>query len=298
MKNTTSAPVVVGVDGSAESLAAVSLAAAEAALRDAPLRVVHARVSGATADAETLGSHDVSATMAAALRTALDARPGLEITTEIVDASASTVLLDESDTSAVLVIGARGSGGVSQLLLGSVALDVVTRAHRPVMMARGTEPATDAPVVVGVSGAPTGRDAIGYAFAEAEARGVPLHAVHAFHYPYSRDASPIAEREHERANRLLANWVGEWSDKYPTVAVHLFSVHALDPVAALLDFSSSAGLLVLGSRHRGKLRTRLLGSTGYTLMRTSQCPLAIVHKEPQPGQPQHFASALTERARV
>lgn len=293
MTKPTSPPVVVGVDGSTESLSAVTLAAVEATLRDVPLRLVHARTAASTETVEP--RPDAARVMAAAHRTVLATHPQLDITTEIVDTAASTLLLDEADTASLLVIGARGAGGVSPMLLGSVALDLVTRAHQPVILARGAAPAADAPVVVGVSGAPTGRDAVGFAFAEAEARRVPLHAVHAFHYPYTMDETKVSQRDHHRADRLLTDWVEEWRDKYPSVDLRLFSVHAVDPVAALIDFSSTAGLLVLGARQRGKLRARLLGSTGYTLMRTSQCPLAIIHREPSLSPPRHFAPALAER---
>lgn len=294
MTKPTSPPVVVGVDGSTESLAAVRLAATAAALRDVPLRMVHAR--GGSPAADTGDAPEGPTAMAVAHRAALASRPGLDVTTAVVDASPAGVLLDEAETAALLVIGARGTGGVSRMLLGSVALDLVTRAQRPVMLARGEEPAADAPILVGVSGAPTGRNAVGFAFAEAEARAVPLHAVHAFNYPYTTDESQVTDRDRHRAGRLLANWVDEWRDKYPGVAVRLSAVHAVDPVAALIGYSGSAGLLVLGARQRGKLRARLLGSTGYTLMRTSRCPLAIIHKEPQPVAAHHFGSAFAHRS--
>lgn len=279
--------IVVGVDGSAESLAAVRLAAGEAGLRRAPLRVVHARGGEAGLDA--------AAVVARARRVALDVDAGIEVAVAVEPGTAEAVLFAEAEDASVVVVGARGRGAVSPLLLGSVALDLVTRVRRPVLLARGGRPVAEAPVVVGVSGAPTGRDAVGFGFREARARGVALHAVHAFAHPFTRDEERIAQRDHDRAHRLLTGWVAEWRDRYPEVAVELFSVHAIDPVAALLDFSSTAGLLVLGARQPGRLRARLLGSTGYALMRTSQCPLAIVHRQPLAASPQ-LATVAVDRS--
>jgi nucleotide-binding universal stress UspA family protein len=54
-------------------------------------------------------------------------------------------------------------------------------------------------------------------------------------------------------------------------------VHSLDPARLLVDASAKAGLVVVGSRRRGEIRSLLLGSVGYTLLDQAACPVALVH---------------------
>ena len=73
----------------------------------------------------------------------------MHATAALVDGAAAPVLLGESRTSVLLVIGDRGLGGLGSLLLGSVALHTTAHAACPVLVVRGPEGLTG-PVVVGV----------------------------------------------------------------------------------------------------------------------------------------------------
>ncbi|GID98222.1 universal stress protein [Amorphoplanes digitatis] len=88
------------------------------------------------------------------------------------------VLIRESATADLLVLGHRGRGGFAALLLGSVAIKVAAHAACPVLITRGPPPA-GGDVVVGVDGSAAGGAAIGFAFQEAALRGVGLRALHA-----------------------------------------------------------------------------------------------------------------------
>lgn len=81
-----------------------------------------------------------------------------------------------------MVLGDRGLGGVTRLLVGSVAVALAAEGDCPVVVVRG-EPAvaveSPLPVVLGVDGSPTSEAAIAFAFeaaARAE-RGAPLVAL-------------------------------------------------------------------------------------------------------------------------
>ncbi|MER6687582.1 universal stress protein [Streptomyces minutiscleroticus] len=135
--------IAVGVDGSAESLAAAGWAAREAELRSAVLRVVHAGDQPPHAyvpfagEAVPLPHTDLSARMLSEVRASLAyRRPGLRIIAEQVPgqpATALPVLARETD---LLVLGSRGLGRTTGALLGSVATAAVARAERPVVLER------------------------------------------------------------------------------------------------------------------------------------------------------------------
>ena len=150
--------VLVGVDGSPESGAALTYAVAEANRRGAGLRVVstyfpeyavHGHTRPLTAS-ETGIEVDVEAQTRRMVEEALAGEavtPAVEIV--VAAGPAAGVLIDRSSEVDVLVLGHRGRGGFASMLLGSVGLQCVLHAHCPVIVVRPT----------GVTGsAPTGAD--------------------------------------------------------------------------------------------------------------------------------------------
>ncbi|EWM63641.1 universal stress protein, partial [Micromonospora sp. M42] len=140
------AAVVVGVDGSEPATRAVLLAAREATRRNRPLRVVHgfiwpllgvpvAAPAGAPPHAGL--RHQAEQLVADAVNAAQAQERGLRITGEIIDGEAAAVLIGESPTAALIVLGDRGLGGFASLVIGSVALQVTAYADCPVLVARG-----------------------------------------------------------------------------------------------------------------------------------------------------------------
>lgn len=140
--------VVVGVDGSHESVAALALAVKEARWRGASLQVVaayaypHAMLVVPFApDPPT--PEDVQRDAEAAIELALaevrahgDDLAGLEIERVTVGGPAAAALMAAADGADLLVVGARGLGGFKGLLLGSVSQQCVQHAPCPVLVAR------------------------------------------------------------------------------------------------------------------------------------------------------------------
>src|SRR5689334_10135070 len=126
MQSPDDRPVLVGVDGSPSSTAALDLAAAEAALRDRPLRIVHVREP---ADRwPTVGRCaprpvDPDLILAEARERVADRYPGLVVDTSVMTGLPSVVLIDESAGAALTVAGHQGGGGY----LGRAAGSVCTR---------------------------------------------------------------------------------------------------------------------------------------------------------------------------
>jgi nucleotide-binding universal stress UspA family protein len=136
-------------------------------------------------------------------------------------------------------------------------------------------------VVVGADGSEGSTGAIGYAFAQASERLLPLTVVHVSTPASSRttvglrptrsDLAAIAQ--HEQA--LTAEEVAGWSEQYPDVRVnrHVLSGH---PVTALVEHSEGAEMLVVGSRGRSAFAGLLLGSVSQGVLQHAHCPVAVV----------------------
>lgn len=277
--------VVVGVDGSGSALLAVRWAAVEARRRRAPLWVVNVcpwpkhQFGG-----ETLGLNYVNAfvrlareQVAAAAAVARDAAPSGEVAEQVVIGYPVPVLLDEARRAQLVVLGSRGLGGVTGLVVGSVAVALAAHAACPVVVVRGeaSGAAGSAPVVVGVGDGPDDEVAIGFGFHAAEARGVPLVAVHAWRH---RPVPGVAMAGHEledRHRRVLVDRLARWREKYPDVVVR--PVLAVGRASScLLAEAAHAQLVVVGSHRRRALTGLLLGSVGHALLRGASCPVAVV----------------------
>jgi nucleotide-binding universal stress UspA family protein len=87
------------------------------------------------------------------------------------------VLLAESNGADLLVLGDRGLGGLTDLIIGSVAVQTAAHARCPVLIVRGT-PLPDGPVVAGVDGSRTSALALDFAAEEASLRDTELVALH------------------------------------------------------------------------------------------------------------------------
>lgn len=286
------APVVVGVDGSPESRAAVDLAAWEAHWRRLPLRLVHAYQPPVMYGPSVAFVYDAATPLryARSLPRTEEERvrqryADLPLTTVTVVGEPSAVLLHECDGAALLVLGSRGMGSFRSLLLGSVSARVAVHATVPVIVVRppaegaGREPAG---VVVGVDGSPNAAAAVEFAFEEASARGSGLTAVYAWTVPPTSNLGPVTQWHYDpveaqqEADRVLAEAVAGWAEKYPDVEVVRRAVHSVNPVRDLLEESADAQLLVVGARGRGALTT-LLGSVSGGLVREARVPVAVVH---------------------
>jgi nucleotide-binding universal stress UspA family protein len=140
-------PVLVGVDGSTESLAALRFAAEAAAVSGSALHVLHAWVAPYWATAMwSPPIHDIDesrAVAAATLRNSVSAAlgdaPGPRVEQSVLEGPAGPALVEAAREADLLVVGSRGRGGWKALLLGSVSMHCITHAPGPVVVVR--EPA-------------------------------------------------------------------------------------------------------------------------------------------------------------
>ncbi|MBP0452309.1 universal stress protein [Kitasatospora sp. RG8] len=267
-------PVTVGVDSSEASQAALDWACDEAALRRLPLRLVRAPElpSGRQEDAALLAVERSRATAR---------RPEVSVTADLVEGKAREVLTEAAADAALLVVGARGSGGFPRLLLGSNTLYVAAHAPCPVVVVRTPQAAPDAAVVVGVEGGEHEEPVLAHAFLAAQRQELPLFAVHAWTYPLlmgpGHEVPVVYEESHIAAehDRLLTEVLTGWRERFPDVPVTT-SVVRSSAARELVAASTGRQLLVIG-RH-GKPRGPLgrLGSTSQAVVQHAECPVVVV----------------------
>ncbi|MGY2002685.1 universal stress protein [Blastococcus sp. SYSU DS1024] len=284
-------PVLVGVDGSDTARAAVAAGTDEARLRSAPLHLLTAttwpihdislspgqesELSGLVRDGAEIRLRELAAEAAGVL--------GADrVTWSVVDGDPVRALSAAAADAQLLVVGARGVGGVAGLVIGSTAAGLVAVSPCPVVVlpdetavvVRGRSS-----VVVGVEGRPEDEEVLRFAVAEALARGTDLVAVHAWQEVVLeaafRSMGPLVDWAgvHAGEERLLAEALAGWREKEPGLVVREVVVRDRAP-GALLAASMTAQLLVVGHRHR-RLLARL-GSTTHAVLHRAGCPVAVV----------------------
>lgn len=138
--------VVVGVDGSACSREALRFALEESRLRDARLQIVTAWTVPATAYAgmfipgidPTLFEQDAAAESTKAVEGARKLAPDVQIDATTPNGSAAAALVSAAGDADLLVVGSRGHGGFTGLLLGSVSQQLAEHAPCPVAIIHAT----------------------------------------------------------------------------------------------------------------------------------------------------------------
>jgi nucleotide-binding universal stress UspA family protein len=283
-----SGAVLVGVDGSAASLAAVDLALREAALRSRPVHVVYAdpwahHAGWAEIDPDATLTEELLADPQLVLRTALKhaAATGTGTTPvggEVLAGDPASILIGASARAELVVLGHRGRGGFAELLVGSVAAKVAAHAVCPVLVTRGAPP-REGDVLVGVDDSFTPSPALDFAFREAALRGVGLVAVHAWTGPYLSGPSDLLVYDPELARqeleRLLAEAVAGSRNGYQAVPVSTRLLWGR-ATRTLVGACQGAQLAVLGPRGAGGLPGLRLGSVTHALLHHAPCPVAVV----------------------
>ncbi|GGV00053.1 universal stress protein [Streptomyces litmocidini] len=282
--------ITVGVDGSAESLAAADWAAREAVLRGVPLRIVHAWLwqpldVSVVQDGERQAEYARTVLREAGTHVA-ERHSALQVTAEVVQDTAVAALLREAEASGMLVLGSRGHGAFVGFLLGSCGRQVIAAAKRPVVSVRTRDGLTrteGGEVVVGQQGTPEDSDAVlGFAFEEAAARGAALRAVRAWSLPPVFACSPgsmIAANEagalEPFEEKALAEALAPWRTRFPDVPV-TGHVEIGSAGQVLLSAVSNAQLLVVGRRTRRAPAGTRIGSVAHAALHHAPCPVAVV----------------------
>ncbi len=135
--------IVVGVDGSPPSRAALQWAAAEAADHQSDLVVVSVwepplipPTGNPSLGREVMTSDSAADDLVAVIRDELGENPPVLVQPRVAEGNPAHVLIESSQDADLLVVGTRGHGGFSGLLLGSVSQHVAAYAKCPVAVVR------------------------------------------------------------------------------------------------------------------------------------------------------------------
>ncbi|WP_370415916.1 universal stress protein [Streptomyces fradiae] len=277
--------VVVGVDGSPSARMAVLWAAAEADRRGRTLHLVHAADTDRRAlfaDAETIqavreAGRDL---LTETVSTVHERFPDLAVTKELSRQEPVAGLWAAAGHRGTIVVGNRGLGGFSTLLLGSVGMGVAARAEVPVIVVRGDG---DRPESGSVTAAVHGASDVSWllvAAAEADARKAVLRLVSVWNVlthvgsvaTMLDDLDEIArQRVHEI--KALADRV---SDFYPGLDVSHHVETGTSTPGNLVEATAHTDLLVMGREHRVLGAAPSLGRVAHVLLHHAHCPVEIV----------------------
>jgi nucleotide-binding universal stress UspA family protein len=262
-------PVVVGTDGSNESLRAVEWAAAEAARRSVPLHIVSvmavpAHVSASADFPVTLDDLMDSVyhqSLAAAAEWAATVAPGVAITTELLTGSPGRLLAEVAEAASLLVVGAYGFGGYAQPGTGPETRYMMVHASCPVAVIRVPDGIEHGEVAVGVRDVDNAQAALQFAFEEAALHKAHLSVIHA-----CDGNNPPAGH--------FAESLSNWQRLFPQVVVSCKQIDG-HPGRVLTAYTGFMDLTVIG-RHDGPNGSIGHGSALQALLSHAQAPIVIV----------------------
>ncbi|MEU2266074.1 universal stress protein [Streptomyces olindensis] len=216
---------------------------------------------------------------------------------EQVEGPATAALLKAAEDADLLVLGSRGLSGFTGFLVGSVALGVVAKAARPVVLVRAGEEAVNEhlrahdrtasgragnrDVVLGVDVNDPYVEVLDFGFETARLRDARLRVLHAWHAPNPFTLGP-GEVGLVSESQRAEEWLGflsavlhERRDKYPDVEV-LETVVDDKASNALLRAATGAGLLVVGHRLTERPTVPRTGPVTHAVIHHVGCPVAVV----------------------
>jgi nucleotide-binding universal stress UspA family protein len=281
--------IAVGVDGSEASLHALDWAVAQAKARDARLLLVCAYTlpafSATALDGGFAALDDAAIRRGAELVLAdAEARVGtVPVETRVVLGDPAGSLVDVSHEVGLIVVGSRGHGGFAGRLLGSVSSALPAHAWCPtVVVPLRSGPVPDRPsrIVVGVDGSRQAGVALKHAVDEAlrwDAELVAVAAVPVGHLTSALGRSTGADPDQVIADyeQAVAAAVEEATRDHPQLRVRRVVLDGTG-AAMLIEFSSTADLVVVGSRGRGGFVGLLLGSTSQAVLHHAASPVCVV----------------------
>jgi nucleotide-binding universal stress UspA family protein len=263
--------IIVGVDGSLGSRAALMWAADECRWRGLALLLLHAPNPADAALISIAGESGLRALDDAAgrlldeLSTVASARqPSVAVSSLLSHSAAADSLVDLSSGAAMIVVGSRGQGALGTML-GSVSTRVAAHAHCPVAVVPQLpyireNRATSMPIVVGMSATAAGRHAMDFALAEASIRGADVLAIR---------GGPAAEAS------SMKRELDEFRSRFEQLSITGRLVPG-DPAEEVLLAARTAQLLALGCHHSDDRWSTRLGPVATTVLHNAPCPVVVI----------------------
>jgi nucleotide-binding universal stress UspA family protein len=285
--------IVIGYDRSPSSDRALAQAGREAAWRDdgavtvvnafhwvpvaAPMAYVPMDVETSLKDA----ADEVAGAGVAWLR---ERYPGMTVEPAVIAGPAAEALVEASRDADLLVLGNRGRGGFTGMLLGSVSMRALTLASCPTLVVRGKPREPLDAVVLALDVEDPSDEVIDFAFTEAALREARLRVVNVWDLSWTGVDAPGADDDLVRAKKhamediraALERRLNPWHARHPDVRL---AVEVADgtPSAVLTSLTEAADLIVAGAHRRGDGHLGMRpGPIVHTLLHHADCPVAVV----------------------
>lgn len=285
---TKAGTIVVGLDGSDSSTRALAWAVQQAVAERLPLTLAHtihaftpaytdavtASPDAARVAIEAQGDKVLKAARAKIMETA----PELEVHAVFELADPREVLLHLSHDAAMVVLGSRGRGPLSSLLLGSVGVAMVRHAHCPVVVHRpGNAGTVRNGIIVGYDAVEESGPVLEFAYREASLRGLPLTVLHCYWDIQAGTAAafPWSETALETERVALAEAMAGMGENYPDVTVTTESVRGR-PQDVLVRRGERMNLIVVGAHQASRAAQTVFGSVSVAVVEHATCPVAVV----------------------
>lgn len=277
-------PVLVAVDGSEESIAALRWAGWFAAATGRSIVAAHVWEHGRPlldADGSEWRSQEltVAAEVATLVRREVDDSVAAEVIVPVGEPAEALTAAAAEREAGLVVVGSSGTQGAVRTLMGSVSLQITERPVFAVAVVPAGVPAREpgpATLLVGVDGSDGASRAVRWCAAFAARTGSDVVAVHALQPPVA-DASPdeVASLLDEARHRLEDEWCA------PLVAagaVHRAVVREGPPLDVIGSVAAALhpAAVVVGSHGAGALSARLLGSVARSLTADPAWPVVVV----------------------
>ncbi|RSX54719.1 universal stress protein [Bifidobacterium dolichotidis] len=311
--------IVVGVDGSEESFAALRWSLRQAAITGQNVNCVYGWSyswdMGPEPESEE-DLHRIRLQIAEKLRNwVVEASENIDVSDEQITltsfrSSGSSALLEMSQNAQQLVVGRRTMGRLARWFAGSLSTSLIEEAEVPVTIIRthmdedftvqdeiataltpgeqtvryetpkSSVPRTSRPIVVGVDGSETSRDALQFASQLAAIHHAPLHVIYCWQLKdlglvegFETTVPPmdVAQKTAEqRVKEFVENTVLPPNIDVTTNAFHIM------PGKGMVSASRYARHLVVGRRGLNRLDSTLLGSVSHQVLNSAECNITIV----------------------
>lgn len=212
--------------------------------------------------------------------------PAPELFTELGSPYAQILSRAEDWHAELIVVGTHGRKGLSKLLLGSVADQVVRAAHCPVLVARAPR---EGAVLAATDFADPALPAIEAAAAEATRRGRKLVVMHAMESPRDGDAAmgllgalpALDTAETRAARRALASQIinTALTRLHAQGEIVIAEEDVLEETMRLAE-SLPAELIVVGTHGRTGLSRVVLGSRAAKVIESAPCSVLVTRVKP------------------
>lgn len=285
--------VVIGVDGSDPSIAAIEWGIAQAKKRNAEVRlvcvyelpfyavhIVPIATPNLTYESQLL--RQAAEQMISELK-AKYADSGVKISTEIIEGDPTEELVHLSKRAALLVVGGRVNrqGGIPERILRTVSTTLPAHSCCPTVVVGADTLAGHLPVkkiAVGVDGSDAAKIALQRAAWEAERWGAELLVISAVNVDAVSwvPKFSLSKEFYDEIYESLQQQIAEVSAGLE-ISVSI-NVTSGNPINVLAEVSKDVDLLILGTRGRGGFIGMLLGSTSQAIMELARCPAFLVPK--------------------